>query len=122
MIYEPASDSTTVKYTGSGDFVQILDGTTKHIHAPDGDTLLQCKTVADFAHQECAETKTKKKRVRFEDDVPDGTTSAEATEASTDDLTMQVRWPSADVQHEPTADDIDPVAVQEERRRRIAQA
>ncbi|OWZ08624.1 LOW QUALITY PROTEIN: hypothetical protein PHMEG_00018803 [Phytophthora megakarya] len=30
--------------------------------------------------------------------------------------------PSAEVRHEPTADDIDPVTVQEERRRRIAKA
>ncbi|OWZ07625.1 reverse transcriptase [Phytophthora megakarya] len=35
---------------------------------------------------------------------------------------MQVQRPSAEVRYEPTADDIDLVAVQEERRRRIAQA
>ncbi|OWZ02915.1 hypothetical protein PHMEG_00025444 [Phytophthora megakarya] len=93
MIYDPSSDDTKVKNTGSGTFVQFLDGTTRHIHAIARDILLQRKTFADFAHQERAEvsattrsqTKTKKKRVHFEDEVPEGATTPEATEASTED-------------------------------------
>ncbi|OWZ15873.1 LOW QUALITY PROTEIN: hypothetical protein PHMEG_00010411 [Phytophthora megakarya] len=64
----------------------------------------------------------KKKRVHLKDEVPDGTTTAEATEASTEDSTMQVQRPIAEVRPNPTAHDIDPVSVQEERIRRIVQA
>ncbi|OWZ16238.1 hypothetical protein PHMEG_0009996 [Phytophthora megakarya] len=121
-IYEPSSDNVKVENTGSGTFVQILDGKTRRIHAMDSDILLQCKPFVDVAHQERAEvsattrsqTKTKKKRVHFEDEVSGLTTTAEATEAATEHSETQVR-------NEPTADDIDPVTVQEERRRRIAQ-
>ncbi|OWY91199.1 hypothetical protein PHMEG_00040319 [Phytophthora megakarya] len=96
----------------------------------DSDTLLQRKTYADFAHQERAEvsattrsqTKTKKKRVHFEDEVPEGTTNTEATEAVNENSETQGQRPSAEVRHELTADDSDPVTVQEERRRRIAKA
>ncbi|OWZ17155.1 LOW QUALITY PROTEIN: hypothetical protein PHMEG_0008948 [Phytophthora megakarya] len=119
MIYEPSSDAIKAKNTSSGTFVQILDGTTHRthrIHAIDSDILLQRKPFADFAHQENTEVSattrsqaktTKKKRVHFED------------EATNEDSETQVQRPSAE---DPTADDIDPVVVQEERRRRIAQA
>ncbi|OWY95449.1 LOW QUALITY PROTEIN: hypothetical protein PHMEG_00034541, partial [Phytophthora megakarya] len=123
MIYEMSSDDIKVENTGSATFVQILDGTTHCIHSMDSDILLQRNTFTDFAHQESAEvsattrsqTKTKKKRVHFEDEVPEGTTTAEATEGATENFETQFRY-------EPTADDIDPVTVQVERRRRIAQA
>ncbi|OWY96948.1 hypothetical protein PHMEG_00032650 [Phytophthora megakarya] len=119
MIYEPSSDGIKVENTSSGTFVQILEGKTRHIHDMDSDILLQRKTFADFAHQERAEisattrsqTKTKKKRVHFEDEVPEETTNAEATEAVNEDSETQVQRPT---------DDIDPVTLQEERRRRIA--
>ncbi|OWZ03714.1 hypothetical protein PHMEG_00024502 [Phytophthora megakarya] len=65
MIYEPSSDDIKVENTSSETFVQNLDGKTRHIHAIDSDIL----------------TKTKKKRVHFEDEVPEGTVNAEATEA-----------------------------------------
>ncbi|OWZ12682.1 reverse transcriptase [Phytophthora megakarya] len=95
----------------------------------DSDILLR-KTFADFAHQERAEglvttrsqAKTKKKRVHFEDKVPEGTTNAETTEAVNEDSDTQVQRPNAEVRHELTADDIDPVTVQEEQRHRIAKA
>ncbi|OWZ09036.1 hypothetical protein PHMEG_00018322 [Phytophthora megakarya] len=80
MIYEPSSDDIKVENT-------------------DGGILLQHKTSADFAHQEHAEalattrrqTKTKKKRVHFEDEVPEGATTPEAAEASTEDSETQVQ-------------------------------
>ncbi|OWZ08298.1 hypothetical protein PHMEG_00019182 [Phytophthora megakarya] len=89
MIYGPSSDDIKVENASSETFAQILDGKTRRIHAMDSDILLQRKTFADFAHQERAEvsattrsqTKTKQKRVHFEDEVPEGTTNAEATEA-----------------------------------------
>ncbi|OWY93741.1 hypothetical protein PHMEG_00036751, partial [Phytophthora megakarya] len=45
-------------------------------------------------------------------------------EPSSDDIKVEnaMQRPSAEVRHEPTADDIDPVTVQKERRRRIAEA
>ncbi|OWZ17197.1 hypothetical protein PHMEG_0008892 [Phytophthora megakarya] len=112
-----------VENTGSETSVQILDGKTRYIHAMDSDIPLQRKTFADFAHQERAkvsattrsQAKTKKKRVHFEDEVPEGTTNAEATEAATETSETQ------EVRYEPKANDIDPVTVQEERRHRIAQ-
>ncbi|OWY90553.1 hypothetical protein PHMEG_00041270, partial [Phytophthora megakarya] len=130
MIYDPSSDDIKVENTGSGTFVQILDVKTRRIHDMDSDILLQRKTYADFAHQERAEvsattrsqTKTKKKRVHFEDEVPEGTTNTEATEAVNENSETQEQRPSAEVRYEPTADDVDPVTVQEERRRRIAKA
>ncbi|OWY90426.1 hypothetical protein PHMEG_00041450 [Phytophthora megakarya] len=95
----------------------------------DSDILLQRKTSVDCAHRERAEvsattrsqSKTKKKRVHFEDEVPEGTTNTEATEAVNENSETQVQRP-AEGRHELTADDIDPVTVQEERRRRIAKA
>ncbi|OWZ07590.1 hypothetical protein PHMEG_00019999 [Phytophthora megakarya] len=107
-----------VATTGSGTFVQILDGTTHCIHATDSDTLPQRKTFADFVRQESAEvsdttrsqTKTKK-RVHFEDEVPEGTTTAEATEADTENPEMHVQRPYAEVRYDPAADDFDLVAV-----------
>ncbi|OWZ11274.1 hypothetical protein PHMEG_00015731, partial [Phytophthora megakarya] len=130
MIYEPSSDDIKVENASSETFAHILDGKARYIHAMDSDILLQRNTYADVAHQERAEvsattrsqTKTKKKRVHFEDEVPEGTTNAEATEAVNEDSETQVQRPSAEVRHEPTADDIDPVTLQEERRRRIAKA
>ncbi|OWZ00670.1 hypothetical protein PHMEG_00028090 [Phytophthora megakarya] len=73
------------------------------------DILLQRKPFVDFGHQERAEvsaitrsqTKTKKKRVHFEDQVPERTTNTEATEAVNENSETQV---------------------QEERSRRIAKA
>ncbi|OWZ07055.1 LOW QUALITY PROTEIN: hypothetical protein PHMEG_00020608 [Phytophthora megakarya] len=116
MIYEPSSDDIKVEKMGSGTFVQMLDGIMQPIHAQDGDILLQHKVFADLAHLEHAEvsattrsqTKPKRKRVHFEDEAHKGMTTAEATETPTEDLTMQVQRPSAEVRHEPTADDIDP--------------
>ncbi|OWY97033.1 hypothetical protein PHMEG_00032529, partial [Phytophthora megakarya] len=97
MIYESSSDDIKAVNTSSGTFVQSLDGKTRHIHAIDSYILLQRKTFADFVHQEHAEvsattqsqTKTKKKRVHFDDEVPEGTTTAEATEAATENSEMQ---------------------------------
>ncbi|OWY96878.1 hypothetical protein PHMEG_00032741 [Phytophthora megakarya] len=71
---------------------------------------------------EGSQTKTKKKRVHFEDEVPEGTTNTEATEAVKENSETQEQRPSAEVLHELTADDIDPVTVQEERRHRIGKA
>ncbi|OWZ03872.1 hypothetical protein PHMEG_00024326 [Phytophthora megakarya] len=118
MIYEPSSDDIKAENTSSETFAQIPDGKTRYIH-PDSDILLQRKPYADFAHQEHAEvsattrsqTKTKKKRVHFEDEVPEGTINTEATEAVNEDSETQGQRPSAEVRHEPTANDIDPVAV-----------
>ncbi|OWZ01535.1 hypothetical protein PHMEG_00027054 [Phytophthora megakarya] len=126
MIYEPSSDDIKVENASSETFAQILDGKTRYIHAMDSDILLQRKTYADYAHRERAEvsaitqsqTKTKKKIVHFEDEVPEETTNAEATEAVTEDLEARMQRPSAEGRHELTADDIDPVT----RRRRIAKA
>ncbi|OWZ24539.1 hypothetical protein PHMEG_000430 [Phytophthora megakarya] len=129
MIYEPSSDDIKAENTSSETFAQIIDGKTRRIHAMDSDILLQRNTFVDFVHQESTEvsatarsqTKTKNKRVHFEDEVPKGTTNTEATEAATEDSAMQEQRPSAEVRYEPTADDTDPVTVQEERRRRITQ-
>ncbi|OWZ16049.1 LOW QUALITY PROTEIN: hypothetical protein PHMEG_00010211 [Phytophthora megakarya] len=116
MIYESSSNDIKVENMGSGTFVQILDGKTRCIQATDSDSLLQRKTLADLAHQESAEvsattqsqtTSTKKKRVHFEDEVPEGTTTAEATEATTEDSALQAQPLRAEVQYEPTAGDID---------------
>ncbi|OWZ11843.1 hypothetical protein PHMEG_00015079 [Phytophthora megakarya] len=130
MIYEPSSDDIKDENASSETFTQIPEGKTRYIHAMDSDIVLQRKTYADFAHEEHAEvsattrsqTKTKKKRVHFEDEVPEGTTNTEATEAVNENSETQEQRPSAEVRHELTADDIDPVTVQEERRRRIAKA
>ncbi|OWZ09422.1 hypothetical protein PHMEG_00017877, partial [Phytophthora megakarya] len=130
MIYEPSSDDIKIENASSETFAQILDGKTRYIHAMDSDILLQRKTFADFAHRERAkvsattrsQSKTKKKRVHFEDEVPGGTTNTEVTEAANEDSETQGQRPSAEVRHELTADDIDPVTVQEERRRRVAKA
>ncbi|OWZ06938.1 LOW QUALITY PROTEIN: reverse transcriptase, partial [Phytophthora megakarya] len=124
MIYEPSSDEIKVENASSESFAQIPDGKTRYIHAMDSDILLQRKTYADCAHQERAEvsattrsqTKTKKKRVHFENEVPEGTTNTEATEAVNENSETQEQRPSAEARHELTADDIDPVTVQEERR------
>ncbi|OWY92716.1 hypothetical protein PHMEG_00038159, partial [Phytophthora megakarya] len=129
MIYEPSSEDIKAENASSETFAQILGGKTRYIHAMDSDTLLQRKTF-DFAHRERAkvsattrsQSKTKKKRVHFEDEVPGGTTNTEVTEAVNEDSETQGQRPSAEVRHELTADDIDPVTVQEERRRRIAKA
>ncbi|OWY92292.1 hypothetical protein PHMEG_00038767, partial [Phytophthora megakarya] len=79
IICEPSSDDIKDDNTSSETFVQFLDGKIRYIHAMDSEILLQRKTFADFAHQERAEvsattrsqTKTKKKRVHFEDEVPE---------------------------------------------------
>ncbi|OWZ08101.1 hypothetical protein PHMEG_00019409 [Phytophthora megakarya] len=133
MIYEPSSDDIKVENASSETFAQIPDGKTYYIHAMDSDIRLQRKPYADFVRQERAEvsattgsqTKTKKKRVHFEDEVHEGTTNTEATEATgavNANSETQAQRPSAEVRHELTADDIDPVTVQKERRRRIAKA
>ncbi|OWZ17604.1 hypothetical protein PHMEG_0008441 [Phytophthora megakarya] len=81
----------------------------------DSDILPQRKTFADFAHQERVESnQTKKKRVHFENEVPEGTTTTGATEAATENPEMLVHRPSAEGRYDPTADDIDTVTVQEE--------
>ncbi|OWZ01750.1 hypothetical protein PHMEG_00026804 [Phytophthora megakarya] len=130
MIYEPSSDDIKIENASSETFAQIPDGTSRYIRAMNSDILLQCKTFADFAHQERAEvsattrsqTKTKKKRVHIEDEVPEGTANAKATRAVNENVETQVQRSSAEVRHELTANDIDPVTVQEERRHRIAKA
>ncbi|OWZ18861.1 hypothetical protein PHMEG_0006989 [Phytophthora megakarya] len=50
------------------------------------------------------------------------TPNAEGTEAANEDPETQVQRPRDEVRYKPAVDDIDPVAVQEERRRRIALA
>ncbi|OWZ07729.1 hypothetical protein PHMEG_00019844 [Phytophthora megakarya] len=130
MIYEPSSDDIKVENASSESFAQILEGNTCYIHAMDSDILLQRKISVDFGHQERAEvsaitrsqTKTKKKRVHFEDEVPERTTNTEATEAVNENSETQGQRPSAEFRYERTADEIDPVTVQEEQSRRIAKA
>ncbi|OWZ17183.1 LOW QUALITY PROTEIN: hypothetical protein PHMEG_0008915 [Phytophthora megakarya] len=130
MIYEPSSDDFKVENASAETFAQTLDGKTRYIHAMDSGILLQRKTYADFAHQERAEVSattrsqatTKKKRVHFEDEVLEGTINAEATWAANENSETQVQRPSAEVRHEPTADNIDLVIVQEKQRCRIAKA
>ncbi|OWZ08744.1 LOW QUALITY PROTEIN: reverse transcriptase [Phytophthora megakarya] len=124
MIYGPTSDDIKVENASSETFSQILDGKTRYIHAIDSDILLQRKTYAAFAHQERAEvsattrsqTETTKKRVHFEDEVPEVTINTETTEAVNE--TRKRKYNDL-VLHEPTGDGIEPVTVQEERRRRI---
>ncbi|OWZ00485.1 LOW QUALITY PROTEIN: hypothetical protein PHMEG_00028313 [Phytophthora megakarya] len=94
----------------------------------DDDILLQRKPYADFAHQERAEvsattrsqTKPSRKecisRTKFLKERPKLRQQGQSTKQT------QVQRPSAEVRHEPTADAIDPVTVQEERRPRIAKA
>ncbi|OWZ00521.1 LOW QUALITY PROTEIN: hypothetical protein PHMEG_00028268 [Phytophthora megakarya] len=106
MIYEPSSDDSKVENASSETFAQILDGKTRYIHDMNSDILLQRNTFADFAHQERAEL---------------GVRSRPRRNIQRDSETQGQR-PSTEVRHELTADDIEPVTVQEERRRRIAKA
>ncbi|KAE8956077.1 hypothetical protein PR001_g31862, partial [Phytophthora rubi] len=116
MLYVAKSEEAEVQNLDRGVSIQILDGT----ESP------RPKTYADFIHDEpCrimamtrSQAKTTKKQVRFakepqKQDATDITTSAE-----TEMLPEQIRAPPA----APGADDIDPVEVQSERRRRIATA
>ncbi|OWZ08040.1 LOW QUALITY PROTEIN: hypothetical protein PHMEG_00019478 [Phytophthora megakarya] len=131
MIYEPSSDDIKVENTSSETFAQILDG--RHatftlwtaISCYNASPLLISRTKNAPKSQLQLETKTKKKRVHFEDGGPEGTTNTaatETTETATGDSAMQAQRPNAEVRYGPTDDDIDPVTVQEEQRRRIAQA
>ncbi|KAE8885407.1 hypothetical protein PF003_g30742 [Phytophthora fragariae] len=116
MLYVAKSEEAEVQNLDPGVSIQILDGT----ESP------RPKTYADFIHDEpCrimamtrSQAKTTMKQVRFakepqKEDATDITTSAE-----TETLPEQIRAPPA----APSADDIDPVEVQSERRRRIATA
>ncbi|OWY98741.1 reverse transcriptase [Phytophthora megakarya] len=63
------------------------------------------------------------KRVHFEDDLEDSAVEAETeAEALTDNSRAEAQRTNTEAQHMPNADDIDPVTVQEERRRRISKA
>ncbi|OWZ06928.1 hypothetical protein PHMEG_00020752 [Phytophthora megakarya] len=69
------------------------------------------------------QARKKSKRVHFEDDPEDSAVEAETeAEALIDNSQAEVQQTNAETQHTPNADDIDPVTVQEERRRRISKA
>ncbi|KAE9034111.1 hypothetical protein PR002_g8314 [Phytophthora rubi] len=124
VIYEvPAGDNDELNQT-TGNFVQTLDA----------EVMSERKTFVDFVRPEQGEvsvvtrrqSKASEKRVRFADEVStepptDANPSTESTGAPTKSSRRKSRRRPTQLPT-PSSNDIDPVAVQEERRRRIRQA
>ncbi|OWZ00158.1 hypothetical protein PHMEG_00028721 [Phytophthora megakarya] len=127
MIYESSSDENKVMKSESENFVQIAQGITRQASVPSGEIAVQGKTFTDFVPRIAAMTRSQarkgSKRVHFEDDLEDSGVEAE-TEAETlaDNSQVEPQRTNAEAQHSPNADDIEPVIIQEERRRRISEA
>ncbi|KAE8902854.1 hypothetical protein PF003_g13543 [Phytophthora fragariae] len=123
VIYEaPTGDNDELNQT-TGNFVQTLDA----------EVMSERKTFVDFVRPEQGEvsvvtrrqSKAREKRVRFADEVStepptDANPPTEPTEAPTRSSRRKSRRRPTQLPT-PSSNDIDPVAVQEERRRRIRQ-
>ncbi|OWZ10082.1 hypothetical protein PHMEG_00017118, partial [Phytophthora megakarya] len=127
-----SSDANKVMKSEFENFVQIAQGITRQgitrqVSVPSGEITLQSKTFTDFVPRIAAMTRSQarknSKRVHFEDDPEDSAIEAETeAEALTDNSQVEPQRTNAEAQHSPDADDIDPVVIQEERRRRISKA